>query len=227
MRILMIEDDVQLCASVKYQLEHRGFSVDVCHDGEEGLFLIRENAFDLILLDRMLPGMDGAQVLKTARREGIQTPILLVSALGELHSRVEGLDMGADDYIPKPFAIEELLARIRSALRRPSVWTDTQLLACGDVRYDSAQKTLSAGDKTCTLSRREGDLLELFLRNPGQTMPRSLILSRIWGPDGGVEEGNLDNYIHFLRRRLKSMSCALSIRTVRGVGYCLEVEHAE
>lgn len=222
MRILMVEDDKKLCASVKFQLERHGFSVDVCHDGESGLFLIREESCDLVLLDRMLPEMNGSDVLRAARKSGVRTPIILVTALGDLSDRVEGLDLGADDYIVKPFAVEELLARIRSALRRPAVWTGTAL-ALGDIRYDSVQKTLAGEEKSCTLSRREGALLELFLRNPGQTMPRALILSRVWGPDGDVEDGNLDNYIHFLRRRLKSIGSSLNIRTVRGVGYFLEV----
>ncbi len=227
MRILMIEDDTKLCASVAYQLEKNGFSVDVCHDGEEGLFWMREGTCDLVLLDRMLPGMDGMSVLKAARRDGIRTPVILLTALGELHDRVEGLNLGADDYLAKPFAFEELLARIRSALRRPAAWASGQALALGDITFDSARKVLSRDGSSCALSRREGDLLELFLRNAGQTMPRSLILSRVWGPEGDVEEGNLDNYIHFLRRRLKSVGSALSIRTVRGVGYCLEVPYAE
>lgn len=227
MRILMIEDDTKLCASVAYQLEKNGFSVDVCHDGEEGLFWMREGTCDLVLLDRMLPGMDGMSVLKAARKDGIRTPVILLTALGELHDRVEGLNLGADDYLAKPFAFEELLARIRSALRRPAAWASGQALALGDITFDSARKVLSRDGSSCALSRREGDLLELFLRNAGQTMPRSLILSRVWGPEGDVEEGNLDNYIHFLRRRLKSVGSALSIRTVRGVGYCLEVPYAE
>lgn len=227
MRILMIEDDKKLCASVKYQLEKQGYTVDVCHDGEEGLFFIRENAHDLILLDRMLPGLDGMSVLKSARRHGVQTPIILVTALGELIDRVQGLDIGADDYIVKPFAFEELLARIRSALRRPGSWTSETHLSFGDVSYDSDQKTLCSQGNSCTLSRREGELLELFLRNPQQTLPRLLILARVWGAEGEVEEGNLDNYIHFLRRRLKSIKSTLVIKTVRGVGYRLEVDHVK
>lgn len=222
MRILMIEDDKKLCASVKFQLEKQGYSVDVCHDGEEGLFLMKERAHDCVLLDRMLPGMDGISVLKNARISGVRTPVILLTALGGLSDRVEGLDMGADDYIVKPFAFEELTARIRSSLRRPIMWTDEHLLAYGDLSYDSAQKTLTGPAGSCSLSRREGDLMELFLRNPAQTLPRLLILTRVWGPDAEIEDGNLDNYIYFLRRRLKSLKSALNIKAVRGVGYRLE-----
>lgn len=222
MRILMIEDDKKLCASVKFQLEKQGYSVDVCHDGEEGLFLMKERAHDCVLLDRMLPSMDGMSVLRESRISGVHTPVILLTALGDLQDRVAGLDMGADDYIVKPFAFEELTARIRSSLRRPLVWSNEHILSYGDLTYDSAQKTLTKQDVSCSLSRREGDLMELFLRNPAQTLPRLLILTRVWGPDAEIEDGNLDNYIYFLRRRLKSLKSILTIKAVRGVGYRLE-----
>ena len=226
MRILMIEDDRKLCESVKYQLEKYGYTVDFCHDGEEGLYFIKEGAWDLILLDRMLPGMDGLCILEEARRNGIHTPVIMVTALGELFDRVQGLNLGADDYIVKPFAFEELLARIRSTLRRPSAWTDEQMIRLGDIIYESNLRILKKGEVSCSLSKREGDLFEFFLRNFNQTMPRGLILTRVWGLEDDVEDGNLDNYIHFLRRRLKSIKSNLAIKTVRGVGYRLEVDHA-
>ncbi|MDO4345281.1 MAG: response regulator transcription factor [Eubacteriales bacterium] len=226
MRILMIEDDEKLCASVKFQLEKQGFSVDVCHDGEEGLFLIKEGAHDLILLDRMLPGIDGIRILQNARNSGVCTPVIMITALGELSDRVLGLDTGADDYIVKPFAFEELTARIRSALRRPLVFHNEHLSTFGDLCYDSMQKLLTCGSISCSLSRREGDLMELFLRNPNQTLPRLLIITRVWGPEADVEDGNLDNYIYFLRRRLKSLKSFLAIKAVRGVGYRLEAPNA-
>lgn len=226
MRILMIEDDKNLCTSVKYQLEKEGFTVDVSHDGEEGLALIMEQAHSLVLLDRMLPSMDGLTVLTLARARGIRVPVILVTALGELSDRVFGLDIGADDYIVKPFAFEELMARIRCLLRRPATYTNEKLYAFGDLTYDSEQRILSKKTLSCSLSRREGDLIELFLRNPNQTLPRLLILSRVWGPAAEVEDGNLDNYIYFLRRRLKTVQSTLSIKAVRGVGYRLEDTNA-
>lgn len=226
MRILMIEDDKNLCSSVKFQLEKEGFSVDICHDGEEGFALIAEQAHDLILLDRMLPGMDGLSVLKHTRACNVHVPIIFITALGELSDRVTGLDAGADDYIVKPFAFEELMARIRCLLRRPITYANGHLISFGDLSYDGVQKILTRGSHSCSLSRREGELLELFLRNPNQTLPRLLILSRVWGPDAEVEEGNLDNYIYFLRRRLKTLDSTLSIKAVRGVGYRLEDSHA-
>lgn len=221
MRILLVEDDLKLCESLKFQLEKEGFAVDMCHDGEDGLFLIREQVHDLILLDRMLPSMSGLDVLTELRKDGITTPVLFVTALGTLDDKVTGLDCGADDYIVKPFAFQELMARIRCIRRRPQSWDDSHLLTLGDVIYDPEQKKLSSKEGCCSLSKREGDLLELFLRNPGQTLPRATLLLRVWGPDTDVEEGNLDNYIHFLRRRLKTVKSQLSLKTVRGIGYCL------
>lgn len=226
MRILLIEDDEKLCKAVCFQLEQEHFDVDVSHDGEEGLFLIEERAHDLILLDRMLPGMDGLTVLKKTREYGIGTPIILVTALGELGDRVSGLDEGADDYIVKPFAFEELLARIRCICRRPSTIKSTEVLSFGDICYEPESQLLRKDSGTTTLSRREGNLMELFLHNPGQTLPRNSILVRVWGADSDVEEGNLDNYIYFLRRSLRKVGSRLKLYTIRGVGYRLEDEHA-
>ncbi len=224
MNILMIEDDRELCTAVSFRLEQEGFSVTVCHDGEEGLYYMQESPFDLVILDRMLPHMNGIEILKEARSRQIKTPVLMLTALGELNDRLAGLNGGADDYMVKPFAFEELLARIRCLLRRPAVYqSSSRSVSLGDVTFVPETRTLSSHEKTCTLSSREGELMEVFLRNPGQTLPRQLLLSRVWGLEADVEEGNLDNYIHFLRRRLKAVESTLQIRTVRGVGYQLEV----
>lgn len=224
MNILMIEDDRELCTAVSFRLEQEGFSVTVCHDGEEGLYYMQESPFDLVILDRMLPHMNGIEILKEARSRQIKTPVLMLTALGELNDRLAGLNGGADDYMVKPFAFEELLARIQCLLRRPAVYQDSvKFISLADVSFVPKTRTLSSHEKTCTLSSREGELMEVFLRNPGQTLPRQLLLSRVWGLEADVEEGNLDNYIHFLRRRLKAVESTLQIRTVRGVGYQIEV----
>lgn len=221
MRLLLIEDDVSLCRSLELSLGQQGFEVTVCHDGEEGLFYLLENAHDLVLLDRMLPGMDGMELLAEARREGCTAPVIFLTAMGELEDRIQGLDAGADDYLAKPFAFEELMARIRCVCRRPKRLNLSRQLSWGDVIYDPQEYLLTRAPKSCTLSRREGDLLTLFLQNPDQVLPRSTILMRVWGPDAEVESGNLDNYIHFLRRRLKSVDSHLELKTVRGIGYRL------
>lgn len=225
MRILIIEDDKSLAETLRFQLEHSHFETDVCHDGEEGLHFIEQQSHDLILLDRMLPVLDGISVLKITREKNISTPIIFVTALGALNEKITGLDCGADDYLVKPFEFEELLARIRCILRRPPRWEGSKPLNFEDISYDVEQKKLCCGSLSCSLSAREGDLLEFFLRNPGQTIPRGSLLARVWGPDAEVEDGNLDNYIYFLRRRLKSVKSSVNLKTVRGIGYQLEVSH--
>ncbi|EOS23092.1 hypothetical protein C806_03195 [Lachnospiraceae bacterium 3-1] len=226
MRILIIEDDKSLAETLRFQLECNHFETDVCYDGEEGLYFIEQQSHDLILLDRMLPILDGISVLKITREKNISTPIIFLTALGALNDKITGLDCGADDYLVKPFDFEELLARIRCILRRPSKWEGNKPLELGDISYDTSQKKLSCSNSSCSLSAREGDLLEFFLRNPGQTIPRASLLTKVWGPDAEVEDGNLDNYIYFLRRRLKSVKSALQLKTIRGIGYQLELPNA-
>lgn len=222
MRLLLIEDDESLCLSLSYQLRRDGFAPETCHDGEKGLLWARQQGYDLILLDRMLPGMDGLTLLRQLRREGIHTPVIFLTALGQLGDKTGGLDAGADDYIVKPFAYDELLARIRCVLRRPAVLSGGDLLRYGDVTYDPGSLTLRRGTASTALSKRLGDLLELFLRNPGQTLPRQTILLRVWGMETEVEDGNLDNYTYFLRRSLRKVGSTLRLTTVRGIGYRLE-----
>ena len=221
MRILIIEDDKSLAETLRFQLERSHFETDVCHDGEEGLHFIEQQSHDLILLDRMLPVLDGISVLKITREKNISTPIIFVTALGALNDKITGLDCGADDYLVKPFDFEELLARIGCILRRPPKWVGSRPLNLGDISYDTDQKKLCCKNLSCSLSAREGDLLEFFLRNPEQTIPRASLLGKVWGPDAEVEDGNLDNYIYFLRRRLKSVQSAVQLKTVRGIGYQL------
>ncbi len=224
MRILLVEDDEKLRTSLAFQLEQEGFIVDTCCDGEEALYYIEQNIHDLILLDRMLPYLSGTEVLLKMRGDNNQTPVILITALGTLDDKVTGLDLGADDYLVKPFAFEELMARIRCITRRPRKMELTGQLSFGDIVYCPEENMLTGVSGACSMSRREGDLLEVFLRNPEQPLPRILLLTKVWGPDSDVEDGNLDNYIHFLRRRLKAVGSRVSIRTIRGVGYQIE-EH--
>jgi len=223
MRILIIEDDKSLAETLRFQLERNHFETDVCHDGEEGLHFIEQQSHDLILLDRMLPTLDGISVLKITREKNIPTPIIFVTALGALNDKITGLDCGADDYLVKPFAFEELIARIRCITRRPRKLELNEHLSFGDITYQIGENTLTGASGACTMSRREGALLEAFLRSPGQTLSRTLLLTKVWGMDSDVEDGNLDNYIHFLRRRLKAVSSSICIRTIRGIGYRIEI----
>ncbi len=225
MRILLVEDEEQLNETLTLQLEAEGFLVDSCFDGEEACYYGEQNIYDVILLDRMLPKMDGTKVLTSLRKKGITTPVILLTALGTLTDKVTGLDLGADDYLVKPFAIEELLARIRCVTRRPTALNQDNVLSVSDINWHTDEDCLTGPLGTCNLSKREAALLETFLRRKNQTLSRNLLLLKVWGPDSDVEEGNLDNYIHFLRRRLKSVGSRLSIKTIRGIGYCMQDEN--
>lgn len=222
MRILLVEDDRKLNLSLKFQLEKENYLVDSCFDGEEALYYMKETLYDLVLMDRMLPRKDGLCVLKEMRRENNQTPVILLTALGQVPDRIEGLNCGADDYLVKPFDFEELCARIRSIARRPRQLTASCALSLADLSYQTDTLTLTGPAGSCCLSRREGSLLETFLRNPNQALSRGTLLSYVWGPDSDVEEGNLDNYVYFLRRRLKAVGSSLKLSTIRSVGYRLE-----
>lgn len=221
MRILLAEDDRALNQTLAYQLRHEGFTVDSCYDGEEALFYSEQGIHDIILLDRMLPCLEGTDILAQLRKKGIATPVILITALGALSDKVEGLNLGADDYLVKPFAFEELLARIRCVARRPHTLTDNDTLSVCDITFRIGEGVLKGPAGSCTLSKKEAALFEALLRSRGQTLQRGTLLLKVWGPDSDVEEGNLDNYIHFLRRRLKTVGSVLTIKTVRGIGYSM------
>lgn len=224
MRILIIEDDKKQCYLLQFQLEQEGYAVDVCFDGAEADYYLSKNAYDIVLLDRMLPNKDGITILQEMRTKQNMTPVILLTALGELLDKITGLDSGADDYLVKPFEFGELMARIRCLLRRPPNLENLNQLKIGDVIYSQDTNVLASSKYSCTLSQKEGELLLLFLRNPNQTLQRSTILSRIWGADYEIEDGNLDNYMYFIRRRLKNVGSTLNIKTIRGIGYRLELE---
>lgn len=223
MRTLLIEDETALGQALQDTLTAAGYQVDWCRDGESGLDALCGGSYDLVLLDRMLPALDGLSLLRQARKEGIHTPVLILTALDGVGDRVEGLDAGADDYLPKPFATQELLARVRALSRRPREWESGSLLARGDVTLNPVNRLLTGPSGAHTLSQRESALLELFLRNPGVILSRERILLHVWGPDSEVEDGNIDNYIHLVRRRLRLVGSAMAVVTHRGAGYGLEV----
>ena len=224
MRILLAEDDRMLNRALCYQLENLDFQVDSCLDGEDALFYGEQNIYDVILLDRMLPGMEGTEILTALRAKGISTPIIMITALGTLSDKVKGLDLGADDYLVKPFAFEELMARIRCVTRRSPILTpsDPSKVCLEDLTLFIEEKCLMGPAGQCTLSQREAVLTEVLLRAGLNTpMPRTTLLLKVWGPDSDIEDGNLDNYIHFLRRRFRQLESTLQIKTLRGTGYCL------
>lgn len=222
MRILMIEDDKDLCKAVAMHLKSSGYITDLCHDGEEGLYCAMQKGYDLILLDRMLPGMEGLEILTRLRRKNIHTPVLLLTAMDGITDRVDGLDVGADDYLTKPFAMRELLARIRALLRRAPILEDEDELSYGDLRLLLSKRLLTGPASNYVLAHKEAELLETLLRAPGRTVTREQLFAHVWGPSATVDEANLDRYIHFVRRRIAAVGSALQIKTVRGAGYVLE-----
>lgn len=219
MHILLIEDDTALCAALAPALAGLG-KADFCHTGPEGLSLLVSGGYDLCILDRMLPGLDGLTLLRAARAQGVTTPVLLLTALAGAGDTVDGLDAGADDYLAKPFDTAVLLARLRALLRRSG---GTAALTAGDLRLDTGELTLIGPAGSAVLSRKECDLLEALMRAPGRLQARSVLLARVWGPLAEVEEANLDCYIHFVRRRLAGVGSRARVVTVRGSGYRLEV----
>lgn len=225
MTILIIEDDKDLCHAVSWQLQQDGHRVDCCHDGSEAILYIRQGIYDLILLDCMLPGEDGLHILRGIRAEGNLTPVIILSALGEVDDRVIGLNAGADDYLVKPFAYPELAARIASLFRRKNAFENTAL-SYGDLSLDSAENSLMCGDKKCALSQTESELMRLLLQAGDRTTDRTILLHKVWGLDTSVENSNLDNYIYFLRKRLKTLDSRVAIVNRRGLGYRLEY-HSE
>ena len=222
MRILLAEDDRDLNKALTWQLTGQGYTVDSCYDGEEAIFYGRQNIYDVILLDRMLPCHEGTEVLTFLREHSVSVPIILITALGTLKDKIAGLDLGADDYLVKPFDFEELMARIRCVTRRSLILNpQTDILSYHDISWSCREMCLTGPAGNSTLSKREGDLLESFLHMPEQIIARERLLLKVWGPDSDVEGGNLDNYVHFLRRRLKTVGSTLLIKTIRGVGYGL------
>ena len=222
MYLLIIEDDKELCAILEHQLKKNNIEADFCHNGEDALFYIKQQTYDIIVLDRMLPGLDGLSILNRLRKDLITTPVIMVTAMDTLKNRVEGLDTGADDYLTKPFDVEELLARIRALARRPVRIENFEQLHFSDFCLNAGTMQLVKEKESCSLSKRESDLLVFFIKNKGQILTRELLLNRVWGADSFVTDGNLDNFICFLRKRLKTIHSHASIRTVRGVGYQLE-----
>ncbi len=222
MRILIIEDDISLTELLIYGLEEEGFSIDVCHDGQEGLRLALQSLHDIILLDRMLPGIPGEQILKRIRLETVKTPVIFITALGESSEKINGLDLGADDYLVKPFDIGELSARIRSVMRRTLDRSNPFLLTFGDISFSEKELKIIHKEHTALLSKKEAELLSYFLRHPEQVLTRRQIIGNVWGPYAEIEDGNLDNYIYLLRKKLHTIHTNLKIVTIHRQGYALK-----
>jgi two-component system, OmpR family, response regulator MprA len=223
MRLLLVEDDKKAARLVGRGLQEEGFVVDVGHSGEVGGELARLNHYDVIVLDWLLPGRDGLSVCREFRSRGILTPILMLTARDSLGDRVAGLNTGADDYLTKPFALEELLARVRALLRRSGDdGAGTDKLSFADLELDPGTREVTRGDERIELTRTEFSLLELFLRHPRQVLTRSVIFENVWGYDFGPRSNSLEVYMGYLRRKTESGGEARLLHTVRGVGYVLK-----
>lgn len=222
MKLLIVEDDETLCKAMAFQLKQSGIQTEVCHSGDEAYYRIMNAEYDIVILDRMLPEMDGLTVLKKIRTKGIKVPTIMVTALGGVEDRIGGLEGGADDYLVKPFEMRELIARVKALARRPMEYRTKNQMLLNDLCLDLDSKVLTYHGKQCELTVREAQLLEYLLRNRNQTIPRDLLISRVWGIENDITESNLDNYIYFIRRRLASVDTKVRIVTVRGIGYRLE-----
>ncbi|WP_153980379.1 response regulator transcription factor [Paenibacillus xylanilyticus] len=223
MRILIAEDEVHLAEAVSQILKKNNYSVDMVHDGRSGLDYALSGIYDLLLLDIMMPEMDGISVLRKLRSEGNHTPVILLTAKGELSDKVTGLDCGADDYIAKPFETEELLARIRAALRRKGEVVPEDGLKFGDIELNTTQLKLAVQGKEIKLNLKENELLELLITRKQAITSKEQIIEKLWGFDSEVEYNNVEVYISFLRKKLTFLNSKVRINTIRGVGYVLEV----
>lgn len=224
-RILIIEDEKKFARLVEMELEYEGYTVSKAHDGRTGLELAETEDYDLILLDIMLPGLSGMEVLRRIRRS-TQVPVIMLTARDSITDKVSGLDSGADDYITKPFAIEELLARVRSALRKQILASDSDslVLTLGDLKLDQGRHLVTYKENPIELTKREFDLLQYLLENKGMVVTRETLLEKVWGFDFEGETNAVDVYIRFLRGKIDQLYDIQLITTVRGVGYVIRDE---
>jgi len=221
MRILIIEDDERLARIMERVLRQEHFDVDLATDGEAGLESALTGIYNVLIVDWMLPGKDGVQLIRELRAEHVDTPVLMLTARGELPQRVQGLDAGADDYLGKPFAFEELLARLRALTRRAERPLLDTRITIGEVTIDLAEHSVVRDGKLIDLSPREFSLLETLVRNRGHVLSRDQLLERVWGYEADPQGNSVDLYVHYLRRKLDpdGMDAEPLIRTVRGSGY--------
>src|SRR5438034_7581724 len=221
MKVLVVDDERAVRESLRRALELEGHDIELAADGNEALYRIEtESHPDAVILDVLMPGMDGLEVCRTIRRSGNTVPVLMLTARTQVEDRVEGLDAGADDYLTKPFALEELLARVRALLRRSGNGTGEKL-RFADLELDPGTREVRRDGDAIELTRTEFSLLELFLMNPRQVLTRSVIFERVWGYDFGFASNSLDVYIGYLRRKTEAGGEPRLIQTVRGVGYAL------
>lgn len=222
MRILIAEDEIATAKALQLLLKKNNYTVDIVHNGDDAWDYISTNLYDAIVLDIMMPGKSGIEVLRLLRKNQIRTPVLMLTAKAELEDRIAGLDAGADDYLPKPFAAGELIARVKALLRRSDQYVDS-MLRIGNLELDASRYEMSAGGNTVRLTNKEYQLLELFARHPGVVFSSEHLMEKIWGWDSESEIGVVWTHIGFVRKKLRGLNADVEIKTIRGAGYALEV----
>ena len=221
MRVLIAEDEVSLAKGLKFLLEKNNFTVDIVHNGNDALDYVHASDYDVLVLDIMMPGRDGLSVLSALRAEGSAVPVMMLTAKAEIEDRVKGLELGADDYLPKPFATQEFLARVKALARRNAAYANAAL-AFGNTQLDCSRYELSCGEKTLRLNNKEFQLLELFFRHPRIVFSTEHIMDKLWDLESAAGIEVVWTYIGFIRKKLKEIGSDVEIRTVRGAGYSLE-----
>ena len=221
MKILIAEDEISTAKALKVILEKNKFSVDIVHNGNDAWDYIQAGPYEVIVLDIMMPGMSGLEVLAKLRANNIKTPVLMLTAKGELEDRVAGLEAGADDYLPKPFASAELIARVKALGRRSEIYSDSVKQA-GNLVLDSNKYEMRVGSNSVTLTNKEYQLMELFILHPGFVFSTEHLMEKIWGLDSESYIDVVWTHIGFVRKKLKSLNANVEIKTIRGAGYSLE-----
>ena len=222
MRILIAEDEVATAKALKILLEKAMYSVDIVHNGDDAWDYIQEGSYEVIVLDIMMPGKSGIEVLSLIRQNGIKTPVLLLTSKAEIEDRVAGLEAGADDYLPKPFATSELIARVKALGRRSENYKDS-VQSIGNIVLDSNKYEISVGKKSVKLTNKEFQLIELFILHPGQAFSTEHLMEKIWGYDTESDIDVVWTTIGYVRKKLRQIKANVEIKTMRGIGYALEV----
>jgi DNA-binding response OmpR family regulator len=223
MRILLVEDEIKVGSFIQKALEEESYAVDLCDNGNQAVALARSGDYDLLILDLMLPGLSGLAVLTQLRKDRIKTPVLILTARSRVDEKVKGLDAGADDYLTKPFAIEELLARVRALIRRGS-GEGTGILQVDDLVLNPATREVSRGGQRIELTSKEYALLEYFMRNPGRVLTRAMIAEHVWNLDFDTFTNVIDVYVNYLRNKIDRGRARKLIHTIRGSGYTLRAD---
>ena len=222
MKLLLVEDEKQLSEALQQILIKNKYSVDAVYNGEEGLLYALSDVYDVIILDIMLPKLNGLEILKTIRKKGIATPVILLTTKASIEDKILGLDCGADDYLPKPFSTEELLARLRALTRRNGGFINENILEFSDIKLNLSTYDMEVKDNSITLTQKEFEILRYFMQRPKSVVSKDDLITKIWGYDSDIEYNNIEVYISFLRKKLAYVESNVKITTIRRVGYRLE-----